>query len=72
MAGIGRNNFIWVLIAIVVIGIGGYFLGWWGVGLANGETCNDPDGCQCGIATQCARGETCERNLGVFGRCQPL
>ena len=70
MASTGRNNFIWIaIIAIVVIGVGGYYAGWWGVGLGHGEICHDPDGCQCGLMTKCGPAETCDRT-GPFGSCR--
>ncbi len=61
-----------ILIAVIIaIGVGGYLAGWWDpFGLGQGETCLDPDGCQCGILPGgCPQGATCERN-GPFGQCR--
>lgn len=72
MATIGCNQFIEILIAIIlVIGIGGWLLGSDFFGLPDGDNCLDPDGCQCGIMTKCASGQSCERR-GPFGSCRAL
>lgn len=69
MAGKGRSNFIWIIIAIVfVLAVGGYFLG---RGDVFGEAgfCANPSGCQCGMISTCGRGQTCDR-VGPFGSCK--
>lgn len=60
-----------ILIGIVVVAVGGYYLGWLGPGgLVDGEVCESPDGCQCGYLTKCAQWESCDRR-GPFGSCRP-
>ena len=71
MSTAGSSNLIWILVvAIFAIGVAGYYRGWWGGGLNQGDVCEDPDGCQCGVLTKCGPHETCDRT-GPFGHCRP-